>query len=173
MTLLFGPQSALTLFMTAGFAGSATAMFAVLRRWDASTACAALGGAAYGFSPALLHSAIGHYDLQFAVFPPLIIDAGLRLALGRVSAVRGGLSLGLLVTAQLFITEETLLGTAIAGLVLACRGQRQPPSGGRGQARGVGRRAGHRRLRGGRDRRIPAVGAVLRPAPSARQPVHA
>ncbi len=118
VTLLFGPQSALTLFMTAGFAGSATAMFAVLRRWDASTACAALGGAAYGFSPALLHSAIGHYDLQFAVFPPLIIDAGLRLALGRVSAVRGGLWLGLLVTAQLFITEEALLGTAIAGLVL-------------------------------------------------------
>ena len=118
VTLLFGPQSALTLFMTAGFAGSATAMFAVLRRWDASTACAALGGAVYGFSPALLHSAIGHYDLQFAVFPPLIIDVGLRLALGRVSAVRGGLWLGLLVTAQLFITEETLLGTAIAGIVL-------------------------------------------------------
>jgi hypothetical protein len=119
VTLLFGPQSALTLFMTAGFAGSATAMFAVLRRWDASTACAALGGAVYGFSPALVHSAIGHYDLQFAVFPPLIIDVGLRLALGRVNAVRGGLWLGLLVTAQLFITEEALLGTAIAGVVLA------------------------------------------------------
>jgi hypothetical protein len=119
VTLLFGPQSALTLFMTAGFAGSATAMFAVLRRWDVRTGCAALGGAVYGFSPALVHSAIGHYDLQFAVFPPLIIDAGLRLALGRVSARRGGLWLGLLVTAQLFITEETLLGTAIAGVVLA------------------------------------------------------
>jgi hypothetical protein len=119
VTLLFGPQSALTLFMTAGFAGSATAMFAVLRRWDVSTAYAALGGAVYGFSPALLHSAIGHYDLQFAVFPPLIIDVGLRLALGRVSAVRGGLWLGLLVTAQLFVTEETLLGTAMAGVVLA------------------------------------------------------
>jgi hypothetical protein len=119
VTLLFGPQSALTLFMTAGFAGSATAMFAVLRRWDVRTGCAALGGAVYGFSPALVHSAIGHYDLQFAVFPPLIIDAGLRLALGRVSARRGGLWLGLLVTAQLFITEETLLGTAVAGVVLA------------------------------------------------------
>jgi hypothetical protein len=119
VTLLFGPQSALTLFMTAGFAGSATAMFAVLRRWGVRTACAALGGAVYGFSPALVHSAIGHYDLQFAVFPPLIIDVGLRLALGRVSAVRGGLWLGLLVTAQLFITEETLLGTALAGVVLA------------------------------------------------------
>jgi hypothetical protein len=118
VTLLAGPQSALTVFLTAGFAGSATAMFAVLRRWDVTTASAALGGAVYGFSPALVHSAIGHYDLQFAVFPPLIIDVGLRLALRRVAAVRGGLWLGLLVTAQLLISEEILLGTAIAGIVI-------------------------------------------------------
>ena len=118
VTLLFGPQSALTLFMTAGFAGSATAMFAVLRRWDVSGPAAALGGAVYGFSPAVLHSAIGHYDLQFAVLPPLIVHICLRLATGRTSAVRGGLWLGLLVTAQVFITEETLLGTAMAVVII-------------------------------------------------------
>ncbi len=119
VTLLFGPQSALTLFLTAGFAGSATAMFAVLRRWDVSGPAAALGGAVYAFSPAVLHSAIGHYDLQFAVLPPLILDVGLRLATGRTRAVRGGLWLGLLMTAQVFITEETLLGTAMAGVIIA------------------------------------------------------
>jgi len=118
VTLLFGPQSALTVFLTVGFAGSATAMFAVLRRWDVSGPAAALGGAVYGFSPAVLHSAVGHYDLAFAVLPPLIIDVGLRLATCRTSAVRGGLWLGLLVTAQVFITEETLLGTAMAGAVI-------------------------------------------------------
>ena len=118
VTWLFGPQSALTVFMTAGFAGSATAMFAVLRRWDVGVAAAALGGAVYGFSPALLHSAIGHYDLLFAVLPPLILDAGLRLATGRTSAVRGGVWLGLLVTAQVFITEEILLATAMAGVII-------------------------------------------------------
>src|SRR5690348_6730265 len=118
VTLLLGPQTALTVLMTAGFAGSALAMFFVLRRWDASLPAAALGGAVYGFSPAVLHSAIGHYDLQFAVLPPLIIHVGLRLATGRTSAVRGGLGLGLLVTAQLFITEEILAATAIAGAVL-------------------------------------------------------
>ena len=118
VTLLLGPQTALTVLMTAGFAGSALAMFFVLRRWDASLPAAALGGAVYGFSPAMLHSAIGHYDLQFAVLPPLIIHLGLRLATGRTSAVRGGLGLGLLVTAQLFITEEILAATAIAGTVL-------------------------------------------------------
>ena len=93
-------------------------MFAVLRRWDVSVTAAALGGAVYGFSPALLHSAIGHYDLQFAVLPPLIVDVGLRLATGRTSAVRGGLWLGLLVTAQMFITEEILLATAMAGVII-------------------------------------------------------
>jgi hypothetical protein len=118
VTLLFGPQTSLTVMLTAGFAGSATAMFAVLRRWQVSVAGAALGAAVYGFSPALLHSALGHYDLQFAVFPPLIIDAGLRLATGRARAVRGGIWLGLLVTAQLLISEEILLDSALAGFLL-------------------------------------------------------
>ncbi len=119
VTLLLGPQIALTVFMTAGFAGSALAMFYVLRRWDVSMPAAVLGGAVYGFSPAVLHSAIGHYDLQFAVLPPLIVHVGLRLATGRAGAVRGGLWLGLLVTAQLFITEEILAVTAIAGFLFA------------------------------------------------------
>ena len=118
VTLAFGPQVSLTLLLTAGFAGSATALFAVLRRWQVGVPGAALGAAVYGFSPALAHSAIGHYDLQFAVFPPLIVDAVLRLAAGRVSARRGGLQLGLLVTAQLFITEELLFGAVLAAALL-------------------------------------------------------
>ncbi len=131
VTLLFGPQTSLTVLMTAGFAGSATAMFAVLRRWEVSVAGAAVGAAVYGFSPALLHSAIGHYDLQFAVFPPLIVDAGLRLATGRARGLPGGIWLGLLITAQLLINEEILLDTAVAGvvmvLVLAASRHRQVP----------------------------------------------
>ncbi len=118
VTLLFGPQTSLTVLLTLGFAGSATAMFAVLRRWEVSVAGAALGAAVYGFSPALVHSAIGHYDLQFAALPPLIVDAGLRLATGRARAVPGGIKLGLLVTAQLLISEEILLDTAIAVVVM-------------------------------------------------------
>ena len=119
VTLACGPQASLNVLMTAGFAGSATAMFAVLRRWQVSVAGAALGAAVYGFSPALVHSAIGHYDLQFAVLPPLIVDAGLRLATGRARAVRGGVWLGLLVTAQIFITEEILFDAALAAILMA------------------------------------------------------
>ena len=123
LTLLAGPQVSLTVLMTAGFAGSALAMFAVLRRWDASVTAAAAGGLVYGFSPALVQSAQGHYDLQFAVLPPLLVDAVLRLAVGRCgtgrrAAVRCGAWLGLLMTAQVFIAEELLFDSAVAALVL-------------------------------------------------------
>lgn len=126
VTLLAGPQVSLTVALTAGFAGSAASMFLVLRRWGASNIAAGLGGALYGFSPALLDSGIGHYHLQFAVLPPLIIDALLRIITGRGRPVRTGAWLGLLAGAQLFIGEELLVDTAIAGAVLvavlaACR----------------------------------------------------
>ncbi len=169
VTLLFGPQVSLTVLSTLGFAGSAAALYYVLRRWQVSIGAAALAGAVYGFSPALLHSALGHYNLQFAVLPPLIIDAGLTIATGR-QAVRGpayilalrrkpdsaapgqdqgqdqgrrgrgagpagqgrgtgssrgcltwsgtACALGLLLAAQLFISEELALLTAIAGVLL-------------------------------------------------------
>jgi hypothetical protein len=105
--------------MTAGFAGSATAMFAVLRRWHVSVTGAAIAGAVYGFSPALVQSAIGHYDLQFAVLPPLIIDAAVRVGTGRAGPLRGGLWLGLLGAAQLLTAEELLLDTVFAGVAIA------------------------------------------------------
>jgi hypothetical protein len=141
VTLLAGPQISLTILTTVGFAGSATALFWVLRRWDVSIEAAALAGAVYGFSPALLQTALAHYDLQLAMLLPLIVDAGVRLAIGprvpatgpdharfpwlaRVPAwVPAGLWLGLLLAAQIFISEElaltTALTTALIVLVLA------------------------------------------------------
>jgi hypothetical protein len=118
VTLAAGPQVTLTLVLTLGFAGSAASLFLVLRRWGSRVLAAGLGGAVYGFSPALLNSGIGHYHLQFAVLPPLIIDAVLRLATGRGRAVRTGIWLGLLTAAQLFTGEELLTDTVLAGLVL-------------------------------------------------------
>ncbi len=118
VTLLAGPQTTLTLLLTLGFAGSAASLFLVLRRWGVSTTAAAIGGAVYGFSPALLNSGIGHYNVQFAVLPPLIIDAVARIVTGRGNAVRAGAWLGLLAAAQLFTGEEMLSDTALAGLIL-------------------------------------------------------
>jgi hypothetical protein len=118
VTLLAGAQVSLTVLLTLGFAGSAASLFWVLRRWSVSTWPAALGGAVYGFSPALVASSIGHYHLQFAVLPPLMIDALLRLVTGRGHPARTGAWLGLLAAAQLFTGEELLVGTALAGLVM-------------------------------------------------------
>ena len=89
LTLLAGPQASLTVLMTVGFAGSALTMFATARRWQASIAAAGLAGLVYGFSPALIQSSAGHYDLQFAVLPPLIIDAAVRLVTGRAAPAAG------------------------------------------------------------------------------------
>jgi hypothetical protein len=118
VTLLAGPQTSLTVLTTAGFAGSAASLFLVLRRWDVRTGSAALAGAVYGFSPALLQAAIGHYNLQFAVLPPLIIDLALGLCVRSRSPVRDGVLLGLFITAQLFTGEELLLLTGIAAVLL-------------------------------------------------------
>jgi len=118
VTLLAGPQVSLTIVLTLSFAGSAAALFWVLRRWGASITAAALGGALYGFAPALLDSGTGHYNLALAVAPPLLIDALLRIVTGRGSPVRAGVRLGLLSAAQVFTGEELLADTAIAGLVL-------------------------------------------------------
>jgi hypothetical protein len=123
LTLLAGPQVSLTVLMTAGFAGSAFAMVAVLRRWGASLPAAALGGGVYGFSPALVQSSLGHYDLQFAVLPPLIAHVALSLLTGRCgpgprAALRCGAVLGLLAAAQLFIAEELLFDTGLAIVVM-------------------------------------------------------
>ncbi len=140
VTLLAGPQVSLTVLMTAGFAGSALAMIAVLRRWGASITAAALGGGVYGFSPALIQSSLGHYDLQFAVLPPLIADAALRLATGRCgpgrrAAARCGAWLGLLAAAQVFLTEELLFDTGVAVVVMAAVALSSRPRGIAGRVR--------------------------------------
>ena len=118
VTLLAGPQTSLTLLLTLGFAGSAAAMYWVLRRWGVGIVAAAIGGAVYGFSPAMLASAVGHYHLEFAVLPPLMIDAGLRIVTGRGHAVKTGIWLGVLIAAQFFIGEELLVDTVFAAGVL-------------------------------------------------------
>jgi hypothetical protein len=114
VTVWLGPQVSLNVLLTIGFAGSAASMLSALRHWDVSLPAAAIGGAVYGFSPALVQSAIGHYDLQFMVLPPLIADVALRTCLGRVRPVRGGVLLGLLVAGQFFINSEILLTTVFA-----------------------------------------------------------
>jgi hypothetical protein len=142
VTLLAGPQASLTVLLTLGIAGSAASLFWVLRRWGASAGAAALGGVVYGFSPALLNSGIGHYHLQFAVLPPLIIDALLRILTGRGRAAASGAWLGLLISAQLFTGEELLADTALASVLLVIMLAASHPRAVRDRARDVAFRLG-------------------------------
>jgi len=119
VTLLGGPQASLTLMLTLGYAGSAAAMYWLLRRHGATVLAGGLGGALYGFSPALLDSAVSHYNLQFAVLPPLIIEAVLRILGGKGRPLAVGAWLGVLVAAQVFIEEEVLADLVIGCLLLA------------------------------------------------------
>jgi hypothetical protein len=118
VTLLAGPQVSLTIALTVSIAGSAASLYWVLRRWGASVAGAALGGAIYGFSPAMINSGLGHYQMVFAVLPPLIIDAVLRIVTGRGRPVTTGIRLGVLTAAQLLTGEEMLIYTAVAAALL-------------------------------------------------------
>jgi hypothetical protein len=118
VTMIAGPVASLTVLVTLGFAGSATSMYVVLRRWGVSMAAAALGGAFFGFMPAMMVASQDHYHLQFAILPPLIIDAVLRLVTGRGRPVRTGVWLGVLVSLQFFTAEELLVDTGVAAAVI-------------------------------------------------------
>lgn len=118
VTLIAGPQASLTLLLTVGYAGSAAAMYWLLRRHGATVLAGGLGGAVYGFSPALLDSGVSHYNLQFAVLAPLIFEAVLMLLGGKGRPAVVGAWLGLLVAAQVFIEEETVAEIVFGCLVL-------------------------------------------------------
>ena len=118
VTLLGGPLAGLTVLLTLGYAGSAAAMYWLLRRYGASVLAGALGGAIFGFSPGMVNAGVDHYGMQFAVLTPLMIEAALSILTGRGNPVAAGIRLGLLAAAQLFTGEEMLTDVAIAGLVL-------------------------------------------------------
>jgi hypothetical protein len=118
VTLLGGPLAALTVLTTLGYAGSAAAMYWLLRRHGTSVLAGGLGGAVFGFSPGMLNAGIGHYGMQFALLTPLMIEAVASIITGRGSPLAAGARLGLLAAAQLFTGEEMLTDVAIASLIL-------------------------------------------------------
>jgi hypothetical protein len=119
VTLLGGPLASLTVLATLGYAGSAAAMYWLLRRHAASVFAAGLGGAVFGFSPGMVNAGIAHYGVEFAVFAPLLAEAALSLLTGRGRPLPTGAWLGLLTAAQLFTGEEMLYDVVIGCLLLA------------------------------------------------------
>jgi hypothetical protein len=128
VTLLAGPNASLTVLTTLGFAGSAAAMYWLLRRryanWGgaygggASVGASALGGLVFGFSPGMVNAGDSHYGMQFAVLVPLMVEAVVSIVTGRGRPLTAGIWLGLLASAQFYTGEELLLYTVIVCVLL-------------------------------------------------------
>lgn len=118
VTATWGGLATVTVLTALGLAGSATAAFGALRALDAATGPAALGGAAFGFSPAIVAQSLGHPNLVFDVLAPVLVLLAVRLAVEERPRARTAVLLGLLTAAQLLIGEEVLFGTGIVVALL-------------------------------------------------------
>jgi hypothetical protein len=118
VTAAWGGLATVTVLITLGLAGSATAAFAALRALGAATGPAALGGAAFGFSPAIVAQSLGHPNLVFDVLAPVLVLLAVRLAVEERPRARTAVLLGLLTAIQLLIGEEVLFGTGIVVALL-------------------------------------------------------
>ncbi|XVU25772.1 hypothetical protein ACQPZJ_01570 [Actinoplanes sp. CA-054009] len=114
LTMLLGPKIVYVVWIVGACAATATTTYWVLSRHLVSSRAAAFaGGALAGFAPGVIHHANGQPNFVSNFLLPLIVLRVLRLgAEGRM--VRQGLTLGLLITWQIFINEELLLVTAVA-----------------------------------------------------------
>jgi hypothetical protein len=119
ITLLVSPMASHTLLSVAAFAGSATAMWWVVRRWAPWQPARFVAGLLYGFSPYLVAQGAGHLNLELVLLPPVVLAlADDILVRQRGRAWRSGLLLGLVALAQLLTAEEILAST----FVVACIG---------------------------------------------------
>ena len=113
VTAAWGGLATVTVLTALGLAGSATAAFGALRALGAATAPAALGGAVFGFSPAIVAQSLGHPNLVFDVLARVLVLLAVRLAVEERPRARTAVLLGLLTAVQLLIGEEVLFGTGI------------------------------------------------------------
>lgn len=122
VTLLVSPMATHTLLSVIAFAGSATSMWWVVRRWAPWPAARFAAGLLYGFSPYLVAQGTGHLNLQLVVLPPLVLGLADELLLRqRRRAWVAGLALGLVALAQLLTAEEILASmfvVALAGVLV-------------------------------------------------------
>jgi hypothetical protein len=124
LTAVAGPVAALDFLLRLGFLLSAVSCFLVLRRLVRSTLAAAAGGALYGFSPYMAHQGASHLFLVFVPLPPILYLLVSRLPeTGRRRPLILGVTLGLLMVAQYFISSEILVTTclllALTGALIA------------------------------------------------------
>ncbi len=115
VTVLWGPVAAFNAVGTLSLAGSAAAGYVFVREWTSWRPAAFVAGLVVGFGPyEIAQSAAGHINLTFAVFPPLLFLVAARIVIRQGgSPRRWGLALGLLATAQFFVSSEVLASSIV------------------------------------------------------------
>ncbi|HKE67271.1 MAG TPA: hypothetical protein VKB59_21910 [Micromonosporaceae bacterium] len=115
VTALFGAGPTFVLLIMLGLAGTAFAWYYVMSRHFVGGRLAGfVGGTVCGFGPGIVTHANAHPNLTAGFLVPLILWRALALR-GSRRPVRDGLILGALATYQVFINEEVLFLTALAG----------------------------------------------------------
>ena len=118
LTLLVSPMASHTLLSVIAFAGSATSMWWVVRRWAPWPPARFAAGLLYGFSPYLIAQGAGHLNLELVLLPPLVLAlADEILVRQRRRAWVSGLILGLIALAQLLTAEEILASTFVVAFI--------------------------------------------------------
>ena len=116
ITLVAGSIATFNVLSTLALAGSATAGYVFSRRWTTWRPAAWVAGLLYGFSPYEIGQASGHLNLTFVVFPPLIFLGVHEIVVRQHWGTRRtGIVVGLLVTAQFFVSSEILASTVVIG----------------------------------------------------------
>ena len=122
LTLAFGAVVSFNVLQTLAFALSALGARQLVRRWTSWSVAAFVGGLAYGFSSYSVSSGWSHLHAIFLALPPLILLCLDELLVRQKgSAIRWGVGLGVLASAQFFISSEVLADTfelCLVGVVL-------------------------------------------------------
>jgi hypothetical protein len=117
LTAWLGPSTVYVLLLTLGLAGTAYAWYHVIfRHFVHDRAAAIIGGAICGFGPGIVAHTNGHPNITAQFLIPFILWRALALR-NHPKPWRNRLILTGLIIVQVFINEELLLDTAIAGVI--------------------------------------------------------
>ena len=115
---LLGAVATYNLFATLAIAASGLACYVALRRWVGGVVGPLVGGLVYEFSPYMAAHSLGHLNLTSAFIPPLAFLVLGNVVSGVQSPRLAGIAVGGLAGAQLLLSEELFITTAMLAVVV-------------------------------------------------------
>lgn len=129
ITIAIGPIASFNVLVWLAFPVSATACFVLLVRWTTWMPAACIGALIYGFSPYMVAEGLGHLNIMFVPFPPLVLLLFDELLVQqRRGALSTGVLLGISLALEFYVSSEvcasTLVMATLGVLLLAVCGPR-------------------------------------------------